>query len=301
LLNELYQIFKKEKIDISISYTIKPNIYSAIAAYLTGVKSIVNLTGLGYVFLQNNFANNLTKKLYKFSLSLATKIIFQNKHDKNLFEKNKISSPLKAMIINGSGINTEKFKSSIPNKINTNFVFLFVGRLLYDKGYREFVKAAKKLNLEYPSIQFHLVGAMDEGNPSAVSQQELNANLEENSQLNYLGNQSNVIPFIQSSDVVVLPSYREGIPRVLLEAMSLEKPFVTVNSPGCEDVTIDGKNGLLAQVENAESLFEKMKEIYLLDAHKRQEMGTFGRKLVLEIYDEKIIVSEYLKLILSLS
>lgn len=301
LVKEIAHILKSEKVDISITYTIKPNIYGAIAGYFTHKKTISNLTGLGFVFLKNNIGNLIAKYLYKISLSLSDRIVFQNKTDKKLLEEKNICNQSKTLLINGSGINTSKY---IPTHFKNNpneFVFLFVGRLLYDKGYREFIKAAKKLSLEYPTTQFHLVGALDEGNPSAVSQQELNANLEENLQLKYLGNQSNVIPFIHASDVVVLPSYREGIPRVLLEAMALEKPFVTVNSPGCEDVTIDGKNGLLAQVENSESLFEKMKEIYLLDTLKRQEMGTFGRKLVLEIYDEKIIVNEYLKLILSLS
>lgn len=301
LTQELYKYYKKEKIDIALSYTIKPNIYSSIAGYLCKTKTIANITGLGFVFLKKNMGNLIAKQILRFSLALSSKIVFQNQTDKTLFEQKKVANPEKTFLINGSGINTSHYLPNVECKQDSSFVFLFIGRLLYDKGIREFINASKKLSEEFPSLKFHLVGALDEGNPSAVSKVQLEQWLSENSKLEYFGNQSDVRPYINGCDAVVLPSYREGIPRVLLESMALEKPFVTVKSPGCQDVTIDGENGLLAEVESDTSLYEMMKKMSLLDSSKREEMGKNGRKLVLEKYDEKIVVEEYLKLILSLT
>lgn len=301
LCKELYEIFKKEKIDVSISYTIKPNIYCALAAKLCGIKSILNITGLGAVFLNNHIGNYVAKWLLWFSNRIATQVVFQNNTDKVLFEKNGYVNSSKSVLINGSGINIDKYQSSRRIQAARPMVFLFIGRLLYDKGVREYVGAAKRLHQLYPEIKFQMLGALDTGNPSAVSQTELNNWLLENPQLSFLGHQKQIIPWMDQCHVVVLPSYREGIPRVLLESMAMRKPFVTVNSPGCEDVTIDGKNGLLAKVGDVESLFKQMQTIYLMSAEQREEMGEFGRIHVHEKYDEKIIVDVYLKLLLSLS
>ncbi len=301
LTKELYGIYKKEQIKIAISYTIKPNIYSAIAGFFSGTKTISNLTGLGFAFMKKSIGNNIAKYLYKFSLSLCNVAVFQNKTDKAYFEDNKLADPGKTRLINGSGINTDIYKKENPPKEGNTFVFLFVGRLLFDKGIQEFTEASAMLAHNYPDVSFHIVGALDDGNPSAVSKQQLDEWLRANNKLSYLGTHADVRPFINDCDAVVLPSYREGIPRVLLESMALEKPFITVNSPGCEDVTHHGKNGLLAKVKSAQSLYEQMLAMYLTPAGQRNQMGTYGRKLILEKYDERIIVEEYLKLVLSLS
>ena len=301
LARELYTIYKKEQIHIALSYTIKPNIYSGIAGYFSKTKTICNLTGLGFVFMKKSMANTIAKNLYKLSLSLCNIIVFQNNTDKQFCEQNGIAQASKTVLINGSGINTDIYIPSQTHDQKETFVLLFVGRLLFDKGIQEFVAAANRMASQYANVRFHLLGGLDEGNPSAVSQAQLDEWLQANPALQYLGNQADVKPFINDCDAVVLPSYREGIPRVLLEAMALQKPFITVNSPGCEDVTHHDKNGLLAQVKSVDSLYDCMLTMYLKSKEERKEMGLYGRKLILEKYDEKIIVAAYLKLILSLS
>jgi len=301
LTYELYSYFKKDKIDVALNYTVKPNIYGSIAARLAGAKAIANLTGLGFLFLKNSIANRFAIRLYQVGLWFAHRVVFQNKTDKALFETRKLCAVEKTVLIPGSGINTSHYKPSQTSLPNSPFVFLFIGRLLYDKGIREFVTAAQRLHHLYPDMAFHLVGALDEGNPSAVSPQELDQWLQENKSLHYLGVQSDVRPFIEAAHVVVLPSYREGIPRVLLEAMALEKPFVTVNSPGCADVTRHGINGLIAEVASSDSLFKAMDSLYCLAPEEREAMGKAGRKHVTMFYDEKIVTDEYFQLILSLS
>lgn len=301
LLKELYGIYRREKIGLAISYTIKPNIYSALAGYMSGTKTIVNLTGLGFVFLKNNLGNKIAKHIYKFSLRFAHIIVFQNKTDKLYFETNRLCHPDKTTLINGSGINLQNYQPAIVNKVNAPFQFLFVGRLLFDKGIREFIAACSRLHQENNTIQFHMVGGMDEGNPSAIQPEEMRTWQAENPNLIYHGVQFDVKPFINACDVVVLPSYREGIPRVLLEAMAMAKPFVTTKVPGCEDVTLEGVNGYLAEAKSSDSLFEQMKRIFNLSAEERKQLGLSGRKRAEEKYDEKMIVEDYLKLILRLS
>ena len=301
LTMELYRFFKEDRIDLVLNYTVKPNIYGSIAARLAGTKAIANLTGLGFLFLKKSLANRFAIHLYRLGLWFAHRVVFQNQTDKTLFETQGLCSASKTLLIPGSGINTEHYKVSGKELSHEPFIFLFIGRLLYDKGIREFVAAAKTLHTQYPSMQFHLVGALDEGNPSAVDRHELDRWLSENTQLRYLGVQTDVRPFIEAAHVVVLPSYREGIPRVLLEAMALEKPFVTVKSPGCADVTEDGVNGLLAEVGSGDSLYTCMHRMYRLLPTERTAMGLAGRKRVEMLYDEKIVTEAYFQLILSLS
>ena len=298
---ELYRFFKQDRIDLVLNYTVKPNIYGSIAARLAGTKAIANLTGLGFLFLKESLANRFAIRLYQVGLWFAHRVVFQNQTDKTLFESRGLCSANKTVLIPGSGINTSHYKPSGNTLPAEPFVFLFIGRLLYDKGIREFVGAANQLHAQYPNMQFHLVGALDEGNPSAVAQHELDAWLAQNTQLRYLGVQSDVRSYIEAAHAVVLPSYREGIPRVLLEAMALEKPFITVKSPGFADVTEHGINGLLAEVGSADSLYKAMLALFQMTPAAREEMGLAGRKRVETQYDEKIVTEAYFRLILSLS
>lgn len=302
LTHELYRIFKKEKVDCSLSYTIKPNIYSVLAARFSGTRAIANITGLGYAFLKKSLGNAIAKKLFRWSMPSAAAIVFQNTSDQEIFLKLNIASPDQSLLIPGSGINTEKYIPVEKSKEGkSGCTFLFVGRLLYDKGIREYVKAAQRLHELYPAWRFHIVGGIDEGNPSAAGEEELNQWLAENSALVHFGHQTQVKPFLEDADIVVMPSYREGLPRVLLEAMAMELPFVTTRTAGCQDVTEEGKNGLLVSVGSDLELEDAMKTLGCLPQASREQMGAYGRKLALEKYDEKIIVQAYLQLLLRLT
>jgi glycosyltransferase involved in cell wall biosynthesis len=301
LIYEIRHIYKHQKIDVVLSYTIKPNIYGALATINLRTKSICNITGLGFVFLKKSVANTIAKQLFKISLHAARYAVFQNTSDLNLFVSKKLVSQNKTKLILGSGINIDTYNLQPATFDSKKFVFLFVGRLLFDKGVREFVEAAKKLQAENTTIEFQLLGSLDEGNPSAVSTSQLEQWLNKNKSLHFLNHQTDVIPFINQCDVVVLPSYREGMPRVILEAMAMQKPFITSDAPGCVDITEHGKNGLIAQTASVDDLYQQMKYILNMTEGERLQMGKNGRKMVEEKYDEKIIVQQYLKLIESIS
>jgi glycosyltransferase involved in cell wall biosynthesis len=298
---ELYKAFKEDGIELVLNYTVKPNIYGSIAARLAGIKNIATVTGVGYLFIEKSFMNKIGGLIYQYGLRFADKVAFQNKIDKDLFEKNGICDIKKSLLINGSGINLRHYRPAEVPPPETPFVFLFVARLLYVKGIKEFIAAAERLHAIHPSIEFHLVGPIDKDNYSAVTEEELQGWLKANPQLRYFGKQNDVRSFIQAAHCVVLPSYREGIPRVLLESMALEKPFVTTNCAGCIDVTTHGENGLMAEMGSVDSLFDAMNTMQALPLETRQAMGKKGRHRVETLYDEKFIIDDYFQLILSLS
>lgn len=300
LVGELRRIFKEQRIDLVFTYTIKPNVYAALAIKGTATKLVSNITGLGFVFLKQSIGNSIAKVLLRNCMRSSSRVVFQNNSDRNLFISKKYLSEDKTILINGSGINLDRYQPRIKDP-SKPFTFLFIGRLLYDKGIRELIEAAYQFSKLHTQVRFHLVGSLDEGNPSAVSEDQLKGWLQNNQQLHYFGHQQEVIPFLKEADVVVLPSYREGIPRVLLEAMAMQIPFITTDTAGCRDVTVPEKNGFLVPIGDHQLLYEAMLRMYQLPEEQRIEMGVFGRKLALEKYDEKIIVQDYLKLILSLT
>lgn len=298
---EMYKAFKEDGIELVLNYTVKPNIYGSIAARLAGVKNIATVTGVGYLFIKKSFMNKIGGFIYQYGLRFADRVVFQNKIDKDLFENNGICDKSKTSLINGSGINIRHYRAAETPPPERPFVFLFVARLLYVKGIKEFILAANRLHAIHPHIEFHIVGPIDKDNLSAVTEEELQGWLNENPQLRYFGKQNDVRSFIQAAHAVVLPSYREGIPRVLLESMALEKPFVTTNCAGCIDVTTHGENGLMTEVGSVDGLFDAMNTMQALPFETRRAMGQKGRELVERLYDEKFIIDEYFRLILSLS
>ena len=294
LMNEIKSILKKEKIGLVLNYTIKPVIYGTLAAHALKIKVINTVTGLGYSFLSTGIVNRLVKKLYRYSLKFSSVVAFQNQDDQKLFLDNKLVEPSKTTIIPGSGINTSHFKPSQVQNSNGSTSFLFIGRLLYDKGIREFLSAASLTVKQNPTASFDIVGKLDENNPSAVSKEFLNE-WTSKEYIHYHGEVNDTRPFIEKSNVVVLPSYREGLPRVMLEAMAMAKPIIASNAPGCRDTVNHGKNGFMVPVKDSETLAQTMQDMVELGNDKRNEMGEFGRKMVLEKFDEQIIIEKYIK------
>ena len=209
-----------------------------------------------------------------------------------MFIKNKLISRSKCKVIPGSGVNTSRFKPVKNNIQNENFQFLFIGRLLYDKGIKEYVDASRKLKLLYPNTVFNILGPLYKNNATAVSIETLD-DWTKNGDVNYLGETDNVEDFMKTANCIVLPSYREGLSKVLIEASSLGLPVVTTNVPGCRDVVINNETGFLCKVKSSEDLTIKMKEMLLLPKEKRMEMGEKARKRALEVFDEKIIIKHY--------
>jgi glycosyltransferase involved in cell wall biosynthesis len=254
------------------------------------------VTGAGFVFLKKNFLYFLVKLLYRLSSKSATATWFINSDDLEWFINSGIVDRQKTRILPGEGIDTNRFKRSSPYGIaGPQFTFLFSGRLLWAKGVGYYVQAARRLAAEYKHVRFSIIGFLDKEGQDAVSEDEL-AQWNKEGVVTHLGALSDVKAFLDTVDCLVFPSfYREGIPKVLLEAASMEIPIITTENVGCREVVEHNYNGLLCQPQDSEDLYEKMKNILSLDRERLVKMGENGRKLVLEKFDDRFIIDFYTK------
>lgn len=291
-LKSLFLIIRDIKPQYVLSYTIKPVIYGNLAAWLNRVPNrFALITGLGYTFQNVEETGTRSKfqkiihEMYRQALAKAHHVFFQNPDDLNLFrELNLIKKNKPTTVVNGSGIDLEKFKATPLPAISSDnrITFLLIARLLADKGVREYIEAAKKIKAKYPFINFNLVGPID-SNPSAISKEELDGWVKLGN-INYLGKLSDVRPAIADSSVFVLPSYREGIPRTVLESMAMGRPIITTDAPGCRETVIDGMNGFLVSVKSVDDLVDAM-EKFILDPSLIETMGAASRKLAEEKFN----------------
>ena len=294
LILELYGIYKKVKPDVILHYTIKPNIYGTIAASLLRIPVINNVCGLGTMFLKDNLVSRVAILLYRIAFRFPKKIFFQNEDDQNLFLTRRIVSKKVSDLLPGSGINTNEFISNPQSGNNQPFTFLLISRLIYDKGIIEYIEAIDQLKKEGIDAKFQLLGQIDEKHKRGIPANKIQDWIEKN-QVEYLGTTEDVRSYIQNADCVVLPSYREGTPKTLLEAASMAKPIVTTNVPGCNNVVRHGENGFLCKVKDAEDLAEKMKSILILPETQRRKMGDNGRSYIIKNFDESIVIERYME------
>ena len=292
-LSALYLLMNKIKPSHVMGYTIKPVIYGSLAAKLARVPHrFALITGLGYAFQgadeQDYKKSNLQKimhKLYSIALASTHKVFFQNPDDEALFRTRKILQPkTSTTVVNGSGVDISEY-SVQPFAIIDNILiprFLLIARLLGDKGVREYAQAAKIIKDKYPHAQFDLVGWVDD-NPDAIEQQELDNWINEGL-FNFWGKLDDVKPAIAVSSIYVLPSYREGTPRTVLEAMAMGRPIITTDAPGCRETVIDGYNGYLVPVKAVEELAAAM-ERFIANPALVIKMGKASRQLVEEKFD----------------
>jgi len=294
LFFEYFLLFRRLKPDLVINFTIKPNIYGSISAGLLGIQSISVITGLGYVFIRESWLTKLVKLLYWIAFRFNRAVVFLNFEDLNTLRN---VSKEKSFLIESEGVDIKYFDPNLCREVRKDeFTFLFVGRLLTDKGIYELIKAFEKLKKEKPKVKLIIVGRPDEGNPNSVNKGELEKWMKEGL-IELHGFQEDVRPFYYMADCVVLPSYREGIPRVLLEAMAMEKPIITTDAPGCRNVCVDGVNGFLVKPRDVESLYLAMKKAVEMGEAELRKMGKKGREIVEQKYEISKIVSEYVKII----
>lgn len=292
LIFELIWIYAKVRPDVILHYTVKPNIYGTLAASILRIPVINNVCGLGTVFLKDNFVSAVAIFLYRISFRFAQKIFFQNQDDLQLFVDRKLARPEVVDLIPGSGIDLEKFKP-IRYSRNKDFTFLMVSRLITDKGVMEYIDAIRKLKSSGVNAKFQMLGAMDprhkRGIKTEVIQHWIDTGL-----IEYLGITDDVRHYIGKADCVVLPSYREGTPRTLLEAASSSKPIIATDVPGCNDVVIHNYNGLLCKLRDAGDLADKMTEMTRLPDEKLIEFGVNGRTKMEAEYNESLVINKYL-------
>ncbi len=273
----LGKLYRQLQLDLVHHITIKPVLYGTFAARRSGIPAVVNaVTGLGHVFTSQGVLGTLRRTVVNLVYRILfghpnMKIIFQNAEDRDLFITRSFVRPVDAIIIRGSGVDADLFPATAEPSGPP--VFLFVGRMLADKGVREFVAAARRLKQHHPQWRFQLLGGLDPGNPSALSEQELRSCQREG--IEWLGHQQEVAAFMAASHVVVLPSYREGVPKTLLEAASSGRAIVATDIAGCREIVRPGVNGLLVPPRTVEPLMEAMERLGT-DSTLRARMGVAG-------------------------
>ncbi|CAG34760.1 glycosyltransferase family 4 protein [Desulfotalea psychrophila] len=283
---ELYRLMIKIKPRFVLGYTIKPVVYGSLAAWLARVpRRFALITGLGYAFTgqaggKRGLLKTLIQRLYRFALGRVDKVFFQNPDDEELFRKLGIlSAKVASRIVNGSGVDVAEYQQVLLPKSPH---FLLIARLLGDKGVREYVQAAVQVKIIYPQAQFQLVGWIDD-NPDAIKRQELDDWVAAGT-VEYLGKLDDVRPAIAGCGVYVLPSYREGTPRTVLEAMAMGRAVITTDAPGCRETVIDGLNGYLVSVKSVAALVDVMQK-FIENPELVAEMGAESRRIAEEKYD----------------
>ena len=292
LLLDYISVLRDERPAIFLGFTAKPNIYGSLAARMTNVPVAATISGLGSAFLRGGLLGGLLLRLYRLALGGARAVFFQNPADRDLFIARRIARPDQARLVAGSGIDLDRF-SPAPIEHDEEFRFLLIARLLLDKGIAEFVEAAHIVRRRHPHARFQLLGGPGDDNPSAVPQAEL-ARWAAESIVEQLGVRDDVRPFIAAAHCVVLPSYREGLPRSLLEGAAMARPLIASDVPGCRDVVDDGVSGLLCEVRSAASLAAAMDRMLTMTAAKRLAMGAAGRRKVAAKFDQRLVADAYL-------
>lgn len=289
LIRTFRSLFEQHRIDTVFSYFVKPVIYGSIAARQAGIQQIYSmLGGLGYLFtdgtdgfqLKRELLRRITIPLFRYALRQNQTVFFQNPDDRNEFIRRGLVNPERTARIHGSGVNLDQFRASDP--VIEPITFITTGRLLEEKGFREYARAAGIVKAEYPETRFVLLGGMDE-NPGTLTEQEVQGWVDKG-WIEWPGRVDNVEAWLHNSSVFVLPSYREGTPRSTLEALAVGRAVITTDVPGCRETVEDGINGWLVPPRNAEALAEKMMNI-ITEPSQIKMMGEESRKIAKELYD----------------
>ena len=301
LLWRFWRLVRRERPDVYLGYTVKPNVYGSLAARVLGIPVVNNITGLGAAFSRQNWLTLLVRGLYRLALERSAKVFFQNEDDRRLFVEGGLVKPEKTDRVPGSGVDLERFKLTPLPAHQSRFRFLLIARMLWDKGVGEYVEAAHIVKRCFPAAEFSLLGFLDVQNPAAISRRRMDAWVAEGA-VRYFGDSDDVREEIAAADCIVLPSYyREGVPRTLLEAAAMGRPIVTSDAVGCREVVDDGVNGFLCQVRDADDLAEKMKRMLALSEEERAEMGRRGREKVEREFDERTVIDPYLEVLSGLT
>lgn len=286
------RLLRSERPAAVLGFTVKPNIYGSLAARLCGIPALNNITGLGTAFISKGPLESLVTALYRPALRKSEAVFFHNEDDRDLFIGRGIVRGEQAIVIPGSGIDLSRFKpETIPGKADAP-VFLLIGRLINEKGVREFVDAAARLKSAWPNARFQLLGDFAAG-ARAVGREELESWVAAGT-VEYLGSSPDVRPFIAKADCLVLPSYREGLPRSLLEGAAMGRALIATDAPGCRNVVEPGVTGFLCEVRSAASLADAMERFLRLTPDERSKMGRSARQMVEERFSDERVNEAYL-------
>lgn len=292
---ELQYLYSTLKPDLALHFTVKPNLYGSWAAAKLGIPSISVVTGLGYPFLHPEGGNRFVPGLYRNAFRKSPAVVFQNEDDRSLFFERKLVAPGKTHLIPGSGVDTQYFKPGTDAPSPDFFTFLYAGRLLKDKGILEFLEAGRRLSALQPRARFWIAGEMEPGNPAALSPEQLVPYFSHPA-FKYWGFREDIRELMAQADVFALPSHREGMPRAVLEAMSMAKPIIAANTPGCRETVRSGENGWLTAPRDAKSLFDAMEQAMRQSPGALTAMGEKSRAMAIAQFDIRSINRQFLEL-----
>lgn len=291
LIKEYKQLLKSEKPDKVITYTIKCNVYGAWACKSQNIPCYCNITGLGSAFYNGGIVKIITSKMYKYMMNKAEVVFLENKGNERTLIDMKIFKPDQTYVLNGAGVNLDRFPFTPYPKDEERISFLFFARIMKEKGVDELFYAIEKLSAEYDNLEFEFIGIYEDEYEEKVNE------LERKGLIKYHGFQKDVLPFVQKCNCVVLPSYHEGMANTLLESASMGRPIITSNIHGCMESIIDGESGYLVNVCDKDDLYEKMKQFIELPYNQKVQMGRVARKHMEDNFDKKAVVKETMKVI----
>jgi len=297
--SKLHAALKELRPAVCLTFTIRPAIYGNIVTRKLKIPTISTITGTGPLFESNSISYRVARWLYKRVLKKTKFVFFPNFDDLEAFVERKYITKEQAKRVPGSGVNYEKYKPMPSTRGNDGkFIFLYISRLVKDKGVMEFVEAASLLKETHPYAEFHIIGPLWGGNKKSltVTAEELNGWIEKK-WIVYHDKQKDVKPYMADADCVVMPSYREGMSNVLLEAASMARPLIATNVTGCRDIVEDGVNGFLCRVKDGKDLASAMKKMMSLSDTEREEMGKKGREKMIREFDKRIVVKNYIQAI----
>lgn len=282
LLNNYRKIFKHVKPDLIITYTIKPNIYAGMIARLKHIEYAVNITGLGTTFQNENILKKLIVRMYKTALKRVKVVFFENMENRDIFIDEKIVSKDRTCLLNGAGVNLEEYPFCKYPEDKEKIIFLFIGRIMKEKGIDELLDAAKRIKQDYGCVEFDIVGPMEDDYKDVINEYA------DSDIINYYGFQSDVKPYINKCHCFILPSYHEGMANTLLEAASMGRPLITSNIHGCKEAVDD--NGYLVNVKDVDDLYMKLKQFIELSYEDKVNMANNSRLRIERVFDKKKVV-----------
>ncbi len=298
----LYRRFKvalaAERPAVFLGFTIKPNVWGSLAAQSMGIPVINNIAGLGTAFIRTNWLTGIARILYRHALRDSHAVLFQNEDDRRYFIDSGLVDSTRSARIPGSGVDLAAF-TPVPMPAHAPgepLRLLFIGRLLRDKGLVELAQAARLLRGRGVQIEIDLLGFLEADNHSAIGRAELDR-WQAEGLLHFLGSTDDVRPYIAAADAVILPSYREGVPRTLLEAAAMGRPLIASDAVGCRDAVDDGVNGFIARTRDAADLALQIARFAALEANTRRAMGQASRAKVEREFDESLVVGTYRRLV----
>ncbi|WP_278652089.1 glycosyltransferase family 4 protein [Pandoraea pnomenusa] len=296
LLWRMYRLYRHIRPAVCFHYTIKPNIYGAIAAHWAGIESVSITTGLGTVFINQSIITHIVRMLYRYAFRHTWENWLLNESDFEAMVAGGLVDLRKARLLPGEGVDLDHFASAPWPAQDGTFRFLLIARLLRDKGVLEFVEAARQIRAQMPHIRFQLLGPADVENPTAISRSQVDSWVREGL-VEYLGVTQEVRPYIAQAHCVVLPSYREGLSRTLLEASAMARPVITTDVHGCREVVSEGATGWIVPAQNTAALTKQMIQVANMPACELAAVGRAGRAKVAQNFDERLVIAEYFRIL----